>query len=210
MKTALIVDDHAVVRQGLIRILAESPERWTVEEAATGGEALERIKAKSFDAVMLDISLPDMNGLEALRAIKALRPGLPVIILSVHAEEQYAVRALRWGASAYLTKDGAPEELLKALAAAIRGRRYIGSSLAERLVDALDGAGGMPPHETLSDREFEVFERLSGGHTVGEIAAELYLSPKTVSTYRRRILEKLGLETTAQIIHYAARNGLGG
>lgn len=209
MKTALIVDDHAVVRQGLLRILAESPERWNGEEAGTAGEALKLIKTRSYDAVVLDISLPDMNGLEALRAIKALRPGQPVLILSVHPEEQYAVRALRWGASAYLTKDSAPEELLKALAAALRGRRYVGASLAEKLVDALDGTGGTPLHATLSDREFEVFERLARGVSVGEIAIELFLSPKTVSTYRRRILEKLGLETTAQIIHYAARNGLG-
>jgi two-component system, NarL family, invasion response regulator UvrY len=208
MKTALIVDDHAVVRQGLLRILAESPKRWTGEEAVTAEEALELIQSRSYDAVVLDISLPDMNGLEALRAIKALRPGLPVIILSVHSEDQYAVRALRWGASAYLTKDSATEELLKALAAALNGRRYIGASLAEKLVEALDGEGGRPAHETLSDREFEVFERMARGRSVGEIAAELFLSPKTVSTYRRRVLEKLGLETTAQVIHYAARNGL--
>ena len=208
MKTALIVDDHAVVRQGLLRILAESPDRWTGEEAGAAGEALELIKARSYDAVILDISLPDMNGLEALRAIKALRPDLPVLILSVHSEDQYAVRALRWGASAYLTKDSATEELLKALAAVLRGRRYIGTSLAEKLVEALDGRTGRPAHETLSDREFEVFERMARDRTVGEIAAELFLSPKTVSTYRRRILEKLNLETTAQVIHYAARNGL--
>ena len=208
MKTALIVDDHAVVRQGLLRILAESPDRWTGEEAGAAGEALELIKARSYDAVILDISLPDMNGLEALRAIKALRPDLPVLILSVHSEDQYAVRALRWGASAYLTKDSATEELLKALAAVLRGRRYIGTSLAEKLVEALDGRSDRPAHETLSDREFEVFERMARGRTVGEIAAELFLSPKTVSTYRRRILEKLNLETTAQVIHYAARNGL--
>jgi two-component system, NarL family, invasion response regulator UvrY len=208
MKTALIVDDHAVVRQGLLRILAESPERWAGEEAVTAEEALELIQRRSYDAVVLDISLPDMNGLEALRAIKALCPGLPVIILSVHSEDQYAVRALRWGASAYLTKDSATEELLKALAAVLRGRRYIGASLAEKLVEALDGEGGRPAHETLSDREFEVFERMARGRSVGEIAAELFLSPKTVSTYRRRVLEKLGLETTAQVIHYAARNGL--
>jgi len=208
MKTALIVDDHAVVRQGLLRILAESPDRWTGEEAGAAGEALELIKARSYDAVILDISLPDMNGLEALRAIKALRPDLPVLILSVHSEDQYAVRALRWGASAYLTKDSATEELLKALAAVLRGRRYIGTSLAEKLVDALGGGSGRPAHETLSDREFEVFERMARGRTVGEIAAELFLSPKTVSTYRRRVLEKLNLETTAQVIHYAARNGL--
>jgi DNA-binding NarL/FixJ family response regulator len=210
MKTVLIADDHAVVRQGLIRILAESPERWTAEEAGTAGEALDRIKAKSYEAVVLDISLPDMNGLEALRAIKQLRPSLPVLILSVHPEEQYAVRALRWGASAYLTKDSAPEELIEALASAVRGRRYVGASLAEKLIDALDGKDGRPLHETLSSREFEVFDRLARGRTVGEIAVELHLSPKTVSTYRRRVLEKLGLESTAQIIHYAARNGLGG
>jgi two-component system, NarL family, invasion response regulator UvrY len=208
MKTALVVDDHAVVRQGLLRILSESPERWKGEEAGSAEEALGLIKGRSYDAVILDISLPDMNGLEALRAIKGQRPGLPVLILSVHSEDQYAVRALRWGASAYLTKDSATEELLKALAAVLQGRRYIGSSLAEKLVEALDGTGGRPAHETLSDREFEVFERLARGRTVGEIAADLFLSPKTVSTYRRRILEKLGLETTAQVIHYAARNGL--
>ena len=208
MKTALIVDDHAVVRQGLLRILTESPDHWTGEEAGAAEEALELIKARSYDAVVLDISLPDMNGLEALRAIKALRPDLPVLILSVHSEDQYAVRALRWGASAYLTKDSATEELLKALAAVLRGRRYIGTSLAEKLVEALDGRSDRPAHETLSDREFEVFERMARGRTVGEIAAELFLSPKTVSTYRRRILEKLNLETTAQVIHYAARNGL--
>jgi two-component system, NarL family, invasion response regulator UvrY len=208
MKTALVVDDHAVVRQGLLRILAESADRWRGEEAGTAGEALELIKARSYDAVVLDISLPDVNGLEALRTIKALRPGLPVLILSVHSEDQYAVRALRWGASAYLTKDSATEELLKALSAVLRGRRYIGASLAEKLVEALDGANGRPAHETLSDREFEVFERMARGRAVGEIAAELFLSPKTVSTYRRRVLEKLNLKTTAQVIHYAARNGL--
>jgi DNA-binding NarL/FixJ family response regulator len=210
MKTILIVDDHAVVRQGLIRILAEAAERLAVEEAGTAHEALDLITARSYEAVILDISMPDRNGLETLRMIKNLRPGLPVLILSVHPEEQYAVRALRSGAAAYLTKDSAPEELLKALAAAFQGRRYIGASLAEKLAETLGADSARPRHETLSDREFEVFERLARGRKVGEIAAELFLSPKTVSTYRRRVLEKLNLESTAQLIHYAARNGLGG
>ena len=209
MKTILIVDDHAVVRQGLIRILAEAAERLAVEEAGTAHEALDLIMARSYEAVILDISMPDRNGLETLRMIKNLRPGLPVLILSVHPEEQYAVRALRSGAAAYLTKDSAPEELLKALAAAFQGRRYIGASLAEKLAETLGADSARPRHETLSDREFEVFERLARGRQVGEIAAELFLSPKTVSTYRRRVLEKLNLESTAQLIHYAARNGLG-
>ena len=139
MKTILIVDDHAVVRQGLIRILAEAAERLAVEEAGTAHEALDLIMARSYEAVILDISMPDRNGLETLRMIKNLRPGLPVLILSVHPEEQYAVRALRSGAAAYLTKDSAPEELLKALAAAFQGRRYIGASLAEKLAVALGG-----------------------------------------------------------------------
>jgi two-component system, NarL family, invasion response regulator UvrY len=210
MKTILIVDDHAVVRQGLIRILAEAPEPLSAEEAGTAREAIGLITARAFDAVILDISMPDLNGLETLRAIKSLRPAVPVLILSVHPEEQYAVRAIRSGASAYLTKDSAPEELLKALAMAFQGRRYIGASLAERLADTLEPNAGRPPHEMLSHREFEVFDRLARGRSVGEIAAELFLSPKTVSTYRRRVLEKLGLETTAHLIHYAARNGLGG
>jgi len=208
MKSILIADDHAVVRKGLMRILSEGSQRTAVDEAGTAGEALEMAAAKHYDAVILDISLPDRNGLEVLKEIRERRPGLPVLILSVHPEEQYAVRALRGGAMAYLTKDGAPEELLKALAAVLQGRRYIGASLAEKLADTLAAGAPRPPHESFSEREFEVFDRLARGRSVAQIAAELFLSPKTVSTYRRRILDKMGMSTTAEIIRYAAKTGL--
>jgi len=207
-KRYLVVDDHAVVRQGLLRILAESPAPPAVDEAGSMREALAKTAAVAYDAVILDISLPDGSGLDALKGIKRLRPQTPVLILSIHPEEQYAVRSIKAGASGYLTKDSAPAELVAALVRIGEGRRYVGAALAERLADALDHPPEKARHETLSDREFQVLGLVAEGKTTGEIAAGLFLSPKTISTYRLRILTKLNLRTTAQLIQYAVKNGL--
>lgn len=207
-RSVLVVDDHAVVRQGLIRLLAESEPLLEVAEAGTARRALDLVRGGAFAAVILDISLPDENGLETLKAIKRIAPQTPVLVLSVHAEEQYAIRALKAGAAGYITKDKAPAELRRALDLAFRGRRYVSAATAERLAATLGTDADRPAHEALSDRELEVLRLLARGQTVGQIAAALFLSPKTVSTYRVRLLDKLGLASTAGLIRYAIENGL--
>jgi two-component system, NarL family, invasion response regulator UvrY len=203
----LIADDHAIVRAGLKQLVAENPNLIVAAEAKTGPEALNLVRNNSFDVVLLDISMPGRGGLEVLSEIKKEFPRLPVLILSMHPEEQYAIRALKGGASGYITKDSAPEELVTAILKVAQGGKYITKSLAEQFLYLLE-ADETPPHASLSDREFQVFRLIASGKTATEIAKELSLSVKTISTYRTRILEKLHLKNNAQLIHYAAQNGL--
>ena len=208
MIRALIADDHAVVRQGLIQILGNIPEITVAGEAISGQEVLDKVRAEAWDVVILDISMPDCSGLDILKQLKSERPKLPVLVLSMHSEDQYAVRALKAGASGYLTKDSAPDELVKAIRKVVSGGRYVGSCLAERLAFEIGADSSKLPHETLSDREFQVLRLIASGKSVTEIAAELYLSSKTVSTYRVRLLKKMNLKTNAELMHYAMQNHL--
>ena len=208
MIRALIADDHAVVRQGLIQILGNIPEITVAGEAINGQEVLDKVRAEAWDVVILDISMPDRSGLDILKQLKAERPKLPVLVLSMHSEDQYAVRALKAGASGYLTKDSAPDELVKAIRKVVSGGRYVGSCLAERLAFEIGADSSKLPHETLSDREFQVLRLIASGKSVTEIATELSLSSKTVSTYRVRLLQKMNLKTNAELMHYAMQNHL--
>ncbi len=208
MLTILIADDHAVVREGLKQILAELEDSVSLAEASHGQEVLEKILKDRFDIILLDISMPDMNGLDILKQIKNETPDTAVLILSMYPEEQYAVRALKAGASGYLTKESAPEELIQAIQRIATGRKYITPSLAEKLAYDFDKDFEKPLHEILSDREFQVMRLLAVGKTVKEIGKELFLSIKTVSTYRTRILEKMEFKNNAELIHYSIRNKL--
>lgn len=205
----LIVDDHAVLRRGLREIVEEEFPGAQVGEAHNGPVALEHVRKGDWQAVVLDISLPGMSGLDVLKEIKNMRPGLAVLVLSMHPEEQYAVRVLKAGAAGYLTKETAPEELVEAIRKAVAGGKYVSASLAERLAAGLRTGFDGPPHEILSDREFEVLRRIGAGKTVSEIAEELALSVKTISTYRARVLEKMRMRTNAELMRYAMENQLG-
>jgi|WetSurMetagenome_2_1015567.scaffolds.fasta_scaffold409875_1 two-component system, NarL family, invasion response regulator UvrY len=204
----LVADDHAIVREGLKQILGDVNDMSVSDEAADGQEALAKIRGGQFDVVLLDISLPGRSGLEILKEIKAERPKLPVLILSMHAEEQYAVRTLRAGASGYLTKASAPDELIGAIRKVSSGRKYVSASLAEKLALELDIDTKKPPHAILSDREYQVMLMLASGKSVKEIAGELCLSVKTISTYRSRMMEKMNMKKNAELTLYAVRNHL--
>ena len=204
----LVIDDHTIVREGLKQILGEEKDMNVVEEASNGQEALQKIGKSEYDCVLLDISMPGRSGLEVLKDIKALRPKLPVLILSMHSEELYAIRALRAGASGYLTKASASEELIGAIRKVAAGRKYVSTSLAEKLAVELDADASKPPHETLSDREYQVMIMLASGKTVKEIADEVCLSVKTISTYRTRIMEKMNLKKNAELTLYAIQHHL--
>ncbi len=204
----LITDDHAIVRHGLKDILSEESDLVVAGEAASGHSALRAVRDGNYDLVLLDIALPDQSGLEVLKQIRALHPTLPVLMLSAYPEEQYAVRALKAGAAGYLTKDSAPDELVVAVRKAARGGKYVSIALAERLAAALNLDVTRLPHESLSDREFQVMLRLGAGQALIEIAEALTLSPKTISTYRARILEKMNFQGTADIIRYVIEHGL--
>ncbi len=207
--TVLIADDHAVVRRGVREILEEALLGIAVDEAGSASETLKAVRDKAYDIVLLDIAFPDGNGLDVLRQIRSHGPSTRVLLLSTYSEEQYARRALRSGAAGYLTKDRAPDELIDAIRKVAAGGKYITQSLAERLADEIGAETQQAPHETLSDREFQIMIHLAAGKSVGEIAAELALSPKTVSTYRTRVLEKLNAKTTAEIVRYVLENRLG-
>ncbi len=204
----LIVDDHEVVREGLKKILDEQTGATTFGEAGTAPEALRLAREHDWDVVVLDISLGNRSGLELLKELKQLRPDLPVLILSMRSEEQYARRALKAGASGYITKDSPRAELVKAVSKVMSGGRYLSPSVAEKLIFDFETGTGRPPHEALSDREFEVLRLIASGKTVSEIASMLSLSDSTVSTYRGRILEKMGMRTNAELTHYAFSNKL--
>jgi DNA-binding NarL/FixJ family response regulator len=208
MKKLLIVDDHEVVREGVKKILDEQPGPITFGEASTASEVLRLVREQDWDIVVLDLSLGERSGLEVLKELKQLRPRLPVLILSMHSEEQYARRAFKAGAAGYITKGSPREELVTAINKVIEGGVYISPALAERLVIDLGSDTDRAPHEALSNREFEVMRLIASGKTVGEIAAMLSLSDKTISTYRARILEKMGMKTSAEITHYAIQNKL--
>jgi len=208
MLKILIADDHTVVRKGLRQILLEEFLSAEIEEAADAEELLKKVMKKEWDIVVSDISMPGRSGLEVLLQIKQHYPRLPVLILSVHPEDQYAVRVLKAGASGYLNKDSAPDELVKAVRQVLLGKKYITSSIAERLASLLDQDPDKQPHESLSDREFEVFKLLAAGSPVSEIAEKLSLSVTTVSTYRARILAKMNLRNNADLTLYAIKNKL--
>ena len=204
----LLVDDHTILRSGLRRILEEEFAGAVVGEAGNAEEALARLRQEPWDLLVLDISLPGRSGLDLLPEVKELHPRLPVLVLSMYGEQQFAVRALKAGASAYLTKERASEELIRAIRTVLAGRRYIGESLAEKLAAHVAHDQERPPHERLSAREFEVFRRIAAAKGITEIAEELGLSVKTVSTYRTRILDKMGLASNAELMQYAIRQGL--
>lgn len=204
----IVCDDHPIVREGLARIMGAEADVAAVHEAESGERLLELVRDRPCDLIVLDISLPTRSGLDILRQLRQEQPRLPVLMLSVHAADQYAVRALRAGASGYLTKDLAPEELIKAIRAVKRGQRYLTTDVAERLAHELQQPADGPRHELLSEREFEVFVLLASGRSVKEIASELCLSDKTISTYRTRILEKLDLKSNAEMVKYGVREGL--
>jgi two-component system invasion response regulator UvrY len=204
-----IADDHAVVRRGLRQIIGTQPRWEMAEEASSADEVLPAIRRGSFDVVILDISMDGRSGIDVLGHIRAEFPSLPVLMLSMHSEEQYAVRCLRAGASGYLRKDSAPEEIVAAIERVAAGKRYITPALAGKLADDLArGGGSEQPHEQLSDRELEVFRLIASGISATAIAQSLNLSVKTVSTYRSRILEKTGFGSNADIIAYGIRSGL--
>jgi len=204
----LITDDHAVVRQGLKQILAAEFKKAEFGEASNAQEAARRIAEDQWDVVILDVTMPGRSGLEVLKDIKQLRPKLPVLMLSMHPEDQFAVRMLKAGASGYMTKESAPEELVGAVRKVISGGRYVSPALAEKMAGYLSIDVQTPPHERLSDREFLVLRMIASGKTVGVIAKDLSLSVKTISTYRTRILEKTGMANNAELTHYAIQNQL--
>ena len=207
MQRVLLVDDHAVVRRGVRAILEDNLPAIAVAEAASGDEALAAL-ADPPDAVVLDLSMPGRDGFDLLAEIKHRQPKLPVLIMSLHGEEQFALRALRAGASGYLTKSTAPEQLVAAITKVLRGGRYISESLAERLAADVGLPGSASPHERLSDREFDVMRGIASGRSVSEIAAQMHLSVKTVSTYRTRLLDKMGMGSNAELTRYAIEAGL--
>ena len=208
MIKVLIADDHAVVRSGLKQILAETSDIVVAGEAVNGREVLQKLEQQHWDVLVLDITMPGRGGLEVLKDIKHLKPELPVLVLSMHAEEQFATRTLKAGAAGYLNKESAPEELVKAIRKVLAGGKYVSATQAERMVGELTGDGDKLPHELLSDREYEILCLIASGKTPTEMARELSLSVKTVSTYRARILEKMNLTTNAQLTHYAIKGGL--
>lgn len=206
----LIADDHIVVHRGLKQILGDEPDMSVVGEALNAQEVLALVRKRDWDVVVLDISMPGKSGLDIIEELKQERPKLPVLILSMHPEDRYAVRALRVGAAGYLTKESAPEELVKAIRKVVTGGRYVSPSLAERLAFVLSTNSEQPPHETLSNREYQVLCMIGSGKSVGAIAVDLSLSVKTISTYRARVLEKMTLKNTSELIHYALQNRLVG
>jgi DNA-binding NarL/FixJ family response regulator len=208
MIRVLIVDDHAILRRGLRALLSDEFHGAAFGEASNAQQALEQLRKEKWDVALLDITLPGKNGLDLLKEFKAARPKLPVLILSAHPEDQFAVRVLKAGAGGYLTKESAPEELAKAIRKILAGGQYVSPALAEKLALRVRKDITLTPHETLSDREYEIMCLIASGKTVTEIAGELSLSPKTISTYRARVLEKLGVKNNAEIVQYAIRNGL--
>jgi DNA-binding NarL/FixJ family response regulator len=208
MISVLIADDHTVVRQGLRQILSHDAQFRVVGEAANGDEVISLVKSLRVDALVLDISMPGKNGLEVLKDLKRSHPNLPVLVLSMHPEDQFAIRILRAGAAGYVTKESAPDELIGALRKVCSGGKYVSPQLAEKLAVFIDQESNGPLHEQLSDREFEVLRMLALGKTVSEIADDLMLSAKTISTYRTRVLEKMKMSTNAELTRYALQNQL--
>jgi two-component system, NarL family, invasion response regulator UvrY len=208
MIKVIIADDHPVVRRGLKQILAEEPDIAVVGEANNSQELFKQIANQSCDVVVLDITMPGRDGLEALKELRRERPKLPVLILSIHPEDQFGLRVLKAGAAGYMSKETAPDELVKAVRKVFAGGKYLSPTLAEKIAFDLDRDILKPPHETLSDREYVVMCLLASGKTVSEVSRELSLSVKTVSTHRSHILEKMKMKTNAELTHYAIKNRL--
>lgn len=208
MLKILVADDHPVVRMGLKQILSETKDMMVADEAQTGQEVLKKATKNDYDVILLDISMPGKNGLDILRELRNKKPKLPVLILSIYPEDQYAVRVLKLGAAGYLTKESAPEELTNAIRKVSQGRKYISPSLAEKLATDLEFDSEKAPHETLSDREYQVLCLLATGKRLKDIAEQLDLSIKTISTYRTRILDKMQMHNNAEMIRYALNNKL--
>jgi DNA-binding NarL/FixJ family response regulator len=208
MIRVLIADDHAILRRGLKEILVRELDQVTCGEAEDARHALTEVQSHTWDLVILDISMPGRSGLDLLGDLRQTQPQLPILVLSMHAEDQYGKRVLKAGAAGYMNKESAPEELIKAIRKLLAGGRYVSPALAEKLVLALNQDAGRPVHETLSRREFEILRMIASGKTVTQIAGELHLSPTTVSTYRTRILGKMNMATTADLIRYALQTHL--
>lgn len=204
----LIADDHAIVRAGLKQFIADEQDMLVAGEAGTGAEVLEFVRSGECDVVLLDISMPEHNGIDTLRQLKRLKPELPVLMLSGYAEEQYAVNLLRAGASGYMNKESSPEQLVAAIRTVAQGKKYVSTRLAQLLANRLSEDTDKPLHGNLSQREFEIFRKLAAGSSVSQIAAELFLSVKTVSTYRTRVLEKMNMSNNADLTYYAVKNQL--
>jgi DNA-binding NarL/FixJ family response regulator len=205
MTRILVADDHAIVRKGLVQIISDTLDLKVVAEAANGLEVLDLVRKQSFDVVLLDLHMPDQSGLDTLKQLRAEHPKLPVLVLSMDGEEQYGVRVLRAGASGYLTKESAPDQLVKAIRKVAGGGKYVTMTVADRLLELIDTDTDQPLHATLSDREFQVMRLLASGESVTAIAEKLALSVKTVSTYRARVLEKMNMKSNAELAHYALK-----
>jgi DNA-binding NarL/FixJ family response regulator len=204
----LIADDHTVVRKGLIQILQDAYPDASFTEVSNGNELLQTARSGHWDIIITDLSMPGRNGLDTLKQLKIDKPDTPVLVLSIHSEDLYAVRVLKSGAAGYLTKESAPDELVKAIQQILQGNKYINPTVAEKLLHSINkGHNGMP-HEVLSDREFDVLRLIASGKTVTEIAEILNLSVNTISTYRMRILDKMGMRSSAELTHYAISNHL--
>ena len=208
MKRILIVDDHPIVRDGLKRILAETEDLVVGAEAGSADEALALVRESDWDLVVLDITLPGRTGIDLLRDLRRERPLLPVLILSIHSEDELGVRAVKAGASGYLSKECASDDLVRAIQLIVSGNKYISRSLADRLIEEIQRDTNKPPHETLSDREYEVLSLIAAGKSMKEVGAALSLSKSTVSTYRQRIFDKLKVKSNAEITRYALHHGL--
>ena len=203
MIRVFIVDDHAIVREGVKRIIADTTDMEVADEAGNGIDAIRKIPEAECDVVLLDLSMPGADGFDVLRTIRAQKPSLPVIILSIYPEEDYAFRAYKEGASGYLTKESLPKDLIDAVRKVTSGKRYISDSLGERLMGEKTGAGSKPPHEYLSAREHQILRMIVAGKSIKEMAAELSLAPTTVSNYRARILDKMNMKTNVDLVRYA-------
>lgn len=205
----LLVDDHTIVREGLTRILEQGGEGWSVCDASSGFQALEELRRQPFDVVIADLSMPGMSGLELIRRVRAGSPRLPILVLSMHAEEEYALRAFQSGANGYITKDSASLELVAAVHKLLRGGAHVTSSIAERVMQRLNGTVEVPEHARLSNRELEVLRRLVDGQRPTDIAEALHLSIKTISTHKSRIMKRLNITSTAGLMRYGFQHGLG-
>ena len=208
MINILIVDDHTIVREGIKRIINDVSDMSVTDEASSGKEALNLIKNNNYDLILMDISMPILNGIQTLKRIQKEYKNLPVLMLSMHSEDQYAIRSMKAGASGYMTKETVSQDLVLAIRKITSGRKYITKAVAELLATDIYHNEDKEPHEILSDREFQILKLIGDGKTTSEIAQELILSPKTVSTYRSRILEKLNLKTNSDLIHYVIDNKL--
>ena len=204
----LIADDHSIVRQGLRQILSDTPDMLVAGEAENGVQALQMVRQGGWDVVLMDVTMPERNGIDTLKLLKKEFPKLPVLILSMHPEEHYAIRALKAGASGYLTKQSAPEQLVTAIRQVAGGKKYVSAAVAEELANAIGEDSDKEPHEKLSDREYQTLCMIASGKALSQIADELNLSVKTVSVYRARLLEKMRLKNNAELTHYGLKHGL--